>query len=27
VGNAAYGRISTQANISRQIEFGLRVSY
>jgi len=27
VGNASYGRISTQANISRQIEFGLRVNF
>ena len=27
VGNASFGRISSQANLSRQIEFGLRVSF
>jgi hypothetical protein len=27
VGNASFGRISTQANLSRQIEFGLRVNF
>jgi hypothetical protein len=27
VGNASFGRISSQANISRQIEFGLRLSF
>ncbi|MBI3210305.1 MAG: TonB-dependent receptor [Candidatus Solibacter usitatus] len=27
VGNASFGRISSQANLSRQVEFGLRISY
>jgi hypothetical protein len=27
VGNASFGRISSQANLSRQIEFGLRLTY
>lgn len=27
VGNASFGRISSQANISRQMEFGLRVTF
>ena len=27
VGNASFGRISSQANISRQTEFGLRLTY
>jgi hypothetical protein len=27
VGNASFGQISSQANISRQIEFGLRVTF
>jgi hypothetical protein len=27
VGNAAYGRISSQANLSRQVELGLRLNF
>ena len=27
VGNASFGRISSQANLSRQIEFGLRIIF
>lgn len=27
VGNASFGRISSQANLSRQVEFGLRILY
>ena len=27
VGNASFGRISSQANLSRQIEFGLRLTF
>jgi hypothetical protein len=27
VGNAAYGRISSQANLSRQVELGLRINF
>ena len=27
VGNAAFGRISSQANLSRQVEFGLRLTF
>jgi hypothetical protein len=27
VGNASFGQISSQANLSRQIEFGLRLTF